>query len=77
MAIDGFAKSLIDLLLQFMLELPPLDLNDWNDIDENEEEVDEPDNSVIGQVSYPILYWIDMCDRRDLIAYVRFLEGRS
>jgi len=48
--LQGFSKSLVDTLLQWMLEIPEQDAEEWNEIDEHEREANgDIDNSVIGQ----------------------------
>lgn len=52
-AIDGFPKSMVDILLQWMLEIPEESLDDWNTTQEGAEDLGDVDNSVIAQVYSP------------------------
>lgn len=50
-SVDGFAKNVIYILLQWMLEMPDTPLDEWNNQAENEDDEVDVENYVIAQVS--------------------------
>lgn len=51
-AVDGFVKKIIYILLQWMLEMPETTLEEWNTHAENEDDEVDVENYVIAQVRF-------------------------